>query len=162
MNSKNKGNTFERKIANALSARFVDYLGISAGFRRNIDSGSFFGGNNQKRIETHDLSKAEFGDIVAPDNFAFSIECKHYKTPPTFSSLIAQKCKMLDDWIDKGSQDATNSNRKMCVVMKFNNVNETVILDQLFGDLKPLFHYRTFVIVTWEDFLSQADDHFFV
>ena len=161
MNSKNKGNTFERKIAKVLSDRFSSVLGIDNAFRRNIDSGSYFGGKNQTRMESHDLEKAEFGDIVAPNSFLFSIECKHYKKPPTFSAMVDQKCKMIDDWIAKAKQDAENSNREMCLIMKFNNVKETVLLEKTFGTLVPVMLYQGYYIVTLESFLAQADDHFF-
>lgn len=162
MNSKNKGNTFERKIAKILSERFSAVLGIQNAFRRNIDSGSYFGGKNQARMESYDLEKAEFGDIVAPNSFRYSVECKHYKTPPTFSALVEQKCKMIDEWIDKANQDAENSGRKMCLIMKFNNVKETVLLDELFGDLKPFAIYKGYPIVTLEQFLAQDDSHFLI
>ena len=51
VNGKAKGNSYERKIANLLSARFKDYTGIDQSFRRNPDSGSYFGGQNQKELK---------------------------------------------------------------------------------------------------------------
>ena len=46
VNGKQKGNRFERDIANMFSERFATYTGIEKAFRRNPDSGSFFGGSN--------------------------------------------------------------------------------------------------------------------
>ena len=86
-NGKNKGSSFERKIANLLSDRFESKLGIKNGFRRNPDSGSFFGGSNKQRTQSYSLDYALFGDLICPRNFRFSIECKHYKTPPTLKAL---------------------------------------------------------------------------
>ncbi len=48
VNGKQKGNGFERKIANILSERFKEHTGLEQAFRRNIDSGSFFGGKCSK------------------------------------------------------------------------------------------------------------------
>lgn len=160
MNSKNKGNGFERKIAKVLSERFSACLGKENAFRRNIDSGSYFGGRNQSRMATHDLEKAEFGDIVAPTHFLFSVECKHYKAPPSFSAIVEQKCALLDGWIAKAKQDAANSGRKMCLIMKFNNVKETVLLEKLFGNLVAIMTYKGYPIVALETFLAENDDHF--
>jgi hypothetical protein len=66
VNSKNKGNAFERKIAKNLSERFEAHTGLTDAFRRNLDSGSFFGASNQSRIEKHGTEHANFGDILTP------------------------------------------------------------------------------------------------
>jgi len=80
VNGKQKGNSFERKIANLLSDRFKEHTGIESSFRRNPDSGSFFGGSNHSRTEKYDTEFAIFGDLICPKSFAYSVECKHYKT----------------------------------------------------------------------------------
>ena len=161
INSKNKGSAFERKIANLLSEKFMERTGVKTSFRRNIDSGSYFGGKNQSRVETHDLSKAVFGDLVAPDGFRFSIECKHYKEPPSFAMLVKQDWKVLDKWLDQARQDSVNSGKDFAIIIKYNNVDEIVVLPALFGDLKALINYKDYVIVSLSDFMTQADDHFF-
>ena len=81
VNSKQKGNTFERKIANYLSERFQTYIGVEKAWKRNTDSGSFFGGKNQSRTEQYLTEHQQFGDIISPESFKYVIECKHYKTP---------------------------------------------------------------------------------
>ena len=144
MKPKAKGNSFERKIANALSQRFESHTGIKQAFRRNIDSGSFFGGSNNKRVETHDTEKATFGDIICPSTFDFSLECKHYKSPPSFSLLVKQDCKDWDKWIQQADQDARNANKKMAIVIKYNNVDEIVILNESLG-LIPTMNYAHIV-----------------
>lgn len=161
MNSKNKGNTFERKIANLLSDRFLEVTGIPKSFRRNADSGSFFGGANKARTETHDLSKASFGDIITPEEFAFSIECKHYKDPPSFSSLIKQEVAALDKWITQAEQDAESSGKLPAIIVKYNNVPEVVLLREAFGSIVPVAHYKAYQIIALTDFLDQEDGWFF-
>lgn len=161
MNSKNKGNTFERKIANLLSERFLEVTGIAKSFRRNADSGSFFGGTNKFRTETHDLSKASFGDIITPEEFAFSIECKHYKAPPSFASMVKQEVADFDKWIAQAEQDAESSGKLPCIIVKYNNVPEIVLLREAFGTLGAIARYKTYEIVPLADFLDQEDVWFF-
>ena len=105
VNGKQKGNGFERKIANLLSETFEPYLGISNGFRRNPDSGSFWGGSNLHRTLTHDTNYAVFGDLICPKNFKYSIECKHYKTAPSLQAIINQSVKQWDTWLEQAEQD---------------------------------------------------------
>jgi hypothetical protein len=158
INSKNKGNTFERKIANMLSKRFEEYLGKSQGFFRNSTSGSYFGASNQKRLETHMEENATFGDIIAPSSFNFAIECKFYKSPPSFTSMVRQEYKLFDTWIAQAQQDATNSGKKMLVIAKFNNVPEFVIVE----DKTDAFaFYKGYALVALDVWLKRDDGYFF-
>lgn len=160
INSKAKGNVFERKIANLFSARFASYTGIESSFRRNVDSGSFFGASNQKRVATHDTESACFGDIMTPATFRFTIECKHYKTPPTFAAIMKQDCKMIEEFIKQAKQDADNSSKEMLVVVKFNNVAEFAIVEGKDDDAVMLLKGHSFIpLDTW---LKREDSFFFV
>lgn len=161
VNGKAKGNSYERKIANRLSERFKDYTGIDQSFRRNPDSGSFFGGQNQSRTETYDIEYAIFGDLICPKTFNFSIECKNYKTPPSFSAIIKQDCKQIDGWIAQAKQDAANAKKLVALIIKYNNVSDIVVVTDLFGTLKPLVNYKEFHIVSLDNFLEQNDEYFF-
>lgn len=162
VNGKNKGSQFERKIANLLSQRFAEYLGIEQGFRRNIDSGSYFGGSNATRTQTHSMDYAVFGDLVCPKNFKFSIECKHYKTPPTFQSIVEQSVKQWDEWLTQAQQDAVNSGKLMALIVKYNNVNELIFSDQIIhGSLTPCLTYKNYHIYKLSDVLGLNDQFFF-
>lgn len=158
--SKQKGNSFERKISNALSARFAEYLGIESGFRRNIDSGSFFGASNQKRIETHLTESVTFGDIMTPSNFRFAIECKHYKTAPSFSSMAKQEYKLFDTWIEQASQDARNADKEMLVIAKFNGIPEFVIVQGI--DPRAFAIYKGHSLVRLDTWLEGEIANYFV
>lgn len=160
MKPKAKGNSFERKIANLLSARFKEKTGIEKSFRRNADSGSFFGGSNVKRTEAYDTEKATFGDIITPASFAFSLECKHYKAPPSFSLIMKQDVKDWDKWIGQAGQDCISANKKMAIIIKYNNVDEFVIVTEP-HDLPVIIKYKEYSIVTLEAWLTLSDDKFF-
>jgi hypothetical protein len=161
VNGKQKGNAFERVVSNKLSDRFKEKTGLDKSFRRSIDSGSFFGASNQKRMETHNLEKANFGDIICPSNFNYEVECKSYKTPPTWKAILEQDCKQLDDWIDQATQDSKNSGKKMMLIMKFNNVPEMVLFEELPEGLSSIINYKQYSIVTLTKVLLLPDEIFF-
>lgn len=160
VNGKNKGNTFERKIANTLSARFESHTGKKNAFRRNPDSGSFFGGSNKQRTEDYDLDYALFGDLICPRNFRYSIECKHYKKPPSWQSLMIHSITQWDQWLSQAEQDATASNREMALVIKYNNVDTIVLLHKPIDNLHHN-RYKQYFIHLFDQWLAQEDEHFF-
>ena len=162
VNGKNKGNSFERKMANLLSERFKTVTGIDQAFRRNPDSGSFFGASNQRRTETHDLDHANFGDLLCPKNFNFSVECKHYKSGPTFAALVKGNITQWDKWLGQASQDAKNSKKEMMLIVKYNGVEEIVFLDsELDRVIQPSMIYQTYFIYKLSDILTLGDKFFF-
>jgi hypothetical protein len=161
VNGKSKGSTFERKMANLLSARFAPIMGIKTSFRRNPDSGSFFGGSNKRRTETHDLGHANFGDLICPDSFKYSVECKHYKSGPTFSAIVKGKIAQWDTWMAQAHQDAISSNKNVLLIIKYNGVDELVFLDCLLPTLKTILTYNSMFGYRLEDFLALPDDIFF-
>jgi hypothetical protein len=162
-NGKKKGNGYERSVSNKFSERFASYTGIEKSFRRSVDSGSFFGGSNQKRTTQYDISKATFGDIITPDKFRFSIECKNYKTPPTFKSVLNKKVSQWDDWLDQAVQDAKNSNKEVLLIVKYNNVDEFVFVKDYprARNHNVVMEYNGFNVVKLSDFLIMEDDWYF-
>jgi hypothetical protein len=162
VNGKNKGNGQERKLSNLLSARFASLTGITQAFRRNPDSGSFFGASNQKRKDTHDLTHAHFGDIICPDNFKFAIESKFYKTAPSFVSIVKGKITQWDEWLAQASQDATNSKKAMMLIVKYNGTPEICFFDEKIVGIPLLFVYNEDKYVyRLSDVLTLADSMFF-
>lgn len=160
MNSKNKGNSFERKIANLLSLTFKDHLGIEQGFRRNPDSGSFFGGTNKFRTQTHDLDHAIFGDLICPDAFKFTVECKHYKSPPTFKSFINGEVSQWDKWLEQAADDAKAANKSAMLIIKYNQVDELVFVTESFPLTSP-FSYNGYNAYKLSDVLTLNISTFF-
>jgi hypothetical protein len=160
VHGKAKGSSFERKIANLLSERFETKLGQKNGFRRNPDSGSFFGGSNSTRTENYNLDYAVFGDLICPRNFRYSVECKHYKSPPSFKSVISHNVSQWDQWLAQAEKDAASSSRLMSLIIKYNNVDEIVFLR---SPIENCHHgrYQGYFLHLLEDWLKLLDDHFF-
>jgi hypothetical protein len=160
VNGKAKGNNFERKIANTLSERFESYLGKKNSFRRNPDSGSFFGGTNSIRTESYNLDYAVFGDLICPRNFTYSVECKHYKSPPSFQSIIIHKVSQWDTWLEQAERDATSSKRNFSLIIKYNNVDEIVFLKHKIPNVQHN-KYKNYNIYLMKDWLLLPDENFF-
>lgn len=161
VNGKQKGNTFERTISNYLSDHFSDHLGIETGFRRNIDSGSFFGGKNQYRVQTHLEEHQSFGDILTPTNFKFEIECKAYKTPPALNSIVTGNYKKFDEWIAQAEQDAQNANKGTMLIIKFNNVKPVVLVKEMFDEC--VYRYKEYYAYEMNEFfVNRHMGYFFI
>ena len=161
INGKNKGSTFERKISNLLSMRFQQHTGLEKSFRRNSDSGSFFGGSNKSRVDTHDTEHAAFGDLICPSTFKFSVECKHYKSAPTFSTVITTDVKQWDLWLAQVDQDSEKSNRSPLLIIKYNNVPELAVVKTKVDGLSTRLEYKGRYFYLLTDFLTQSDTVFF-
>lgn len=161
VNGKNKGNTYERKISKLLSERFEQHTGIKTAFFRNANSGAFFGGKNQYRTKTHDKDHQEFGDVICPKNFKFTIECKHYKTAPSWKQIITQNVKQWDTWIDQASTDSKNANKEFLLVIKYNNVDDFVISSMEFQGINKFGLYKSYNLYLLEEVLKLKEDSFF-
>lgn len=162
VNGKSKGSSFERKIANLLSARFESVTGIKQAFRRNTDSGSYFGGTNQKRVETHDLDHAQFGDLICPKNFKFSVECKFYKSGPSFSSIVKGNITQWDTWLSQAKQDATNSKKQMMLIVKYNGMDEIVFVETPVSGITLVIPYKDVYGYRLDEYIQLSNKHFFI
>ena len=161
MKSKQKGNTFERKIANKLSERFASHLGIPNGFRRNPDSGSFFGGKNVARVATHSSNHAALSDIICPDDFNFLIECKHYKSAPSFKALLKMSIEQWDQWIAQLEQNVKVVNKQPMLVIKYNNSDMFALVTSLPEGSEHSFKYKNYYVVLFDQILNLEDSFFF-
>lgn len=161
VNGKQKGNRFERDIANMLSERFREQTGIESGFRRNPDSGSFFGGKNLARAETHDTEWAVYGDLICPRKFKFAIECKNYKTAPILNAILTEKVSDWDSWIAQAKQDATASGKEMLLIVKYNRTATIAFVNPNVMMLPPSFSYKGTQAFTLDTVLEMPDSFFF-
>jgi len=106
VNSKNKGSTFERKVANQLNDRFN-----TKEFSRSPGSGAF--------ATTHTLPDylKIYGDLITPKNFIYCIECKKGYNKQAISSLFNNRS---DFWIfmKKCEKDARACGKLPMLVFK--------------------------------------------
>jgi len=160
-NSKQKGSTFERKIAKRLSEQFASFIGADQGFIRNRGSGSYFGGKNFHRAKGVVDEHLDVGDIITPMSFRWNLELKHYATPITFKAVMANRSAQWDKWIAQATQDTVTSKKEdFILVIKYNLVPEIVILglsfnnNLLFNNI-GLVDYKGHIVTTLDVFLSK-------
>lgn len=161
VNGKQKGNAWERKVANLFSEKFAAFLNKDKAFIRNIDSGSYFGGKNQNRIKTHLEEHQSFGDILTPSNFRFEIECKAYKTAPSLDLILKGSIKLFDEWIEQSEQDAQNGNKEPMLVIKFNNTVPFVMVQCDIDFIESTFQYRGYSAYPLKLVLEKVDEAWF-
>ena len=73
---------------------------------------------------------------------------------------MQQNYKEWDSWISQAEQDSKNSGKKMFIIVKYNNVEEVVIV----SEQVPLVYnmpYKHCFVVLLKDFLKQDDTVFF-
>ena len=125
VNSKRKGATFERKIAQKLNERFK-----TTEFSRTPGSGAFG--------STHQLPQhlIVHGDLITPQNFKYTIECKNgYNVE--LDDLFKPKGDFYK-FIEQAKQDARRANREWMVIYKKDRKKELVVVD---GPLGSLSHF---------------------
>lgn len=119
--SKNKGNSFEREIADFLTKTYGER------FIRAPGSGAYVGGKNTHRKQfLHEGQIRNFkGDIVPGESFSrLNAECKSYKDFP-FHKFFSGSVKILDSWIEQCMEAADEGDFNI-LFMKFNRKGKYV------------------------------------
>ena len=166
INSKGKGDKYERSVASFLSDHFKSITKVDKSFQRNRASGAYLGGKNSHRaIGMLDEQKIT-GDIVTPHNFIYEIECKHYKTPPSYKQIVNGSISQWDGWIEQAMQDVKTSGKfSFLLFIKYNLNPEIVIVDRTkfpINQIRPIFLYgETFAVISVESFKSVNKELFF-
>jgi Holliday junction resolvase len=150
VNSKRKGATFERKIAQTLNERFQ-----TNEFSRTPGSGAFG--------STHQLPQhlIVHGDLITPQNFRFTIECKN-----GYNLEIDDIFKDSSDFhkfIEQAKNDARRAgNRDWMVIYKKNRRKEIVVVEEKIPSLKNYIYYNNCCyIYLLKDVLSKPDEYWF-
>jgi Holliday junction resolvase len=104
-NSKAKGSAFERKVAKILNEHFE-----TTDFQRSPGSGAF--------ATTHSLPEhlKIHGDLITPQNFIYTIECKKGYNNLDIYSLLDHKSKIYE-FIKQVEKDADRAKKSGIVLM---------------------------------------------
>jgi len=89
------------------------------------------------------------------------VECKHYKSAPTLSSILKQDVKQWDLWIEQAQQDATSSGKEMLIIIRYNNTETLAMTNPNITKLLPIINYKNVEIHTLETVLGLEDSFFF-
>jgi len=156
VNSKRKGGTFENDIAKKLNNRFN-----TKEFCKTPGSGAF--------ATTHSLPKhiKVYGDLIAPENFRFIIECKKGYDGLRIADLFNHGCDLWK-WLRKLEKEEKFSGSSPLIVWKQDYKETLIIINQdTFLDVLILnpkienIKFNNYVIVSFRDFLDLEDDFFF-
>jgi len=151
---KQKGNSFEREIANFLSETYQE------SFIRAPGSGAYVGGKNQSRTQIlHEGQIRSFkGDIVPGQSFPkMNAECKSYADFP-FHQVLAGSCKLLDSWIEQ-MMFVSEPEDLNILFMKFNRKGKFIAVQSNLTWISDNFLYYT--SNGHKDWIILEFDHFF-
>lgn len=132
--------------------------------KRN-DSGSYFGGSNVSRTETHDLDFAIYGDLICPRHFNFIVECKFYKTPPSFNAIVKDTVPQWDKWLEQNEADSAKADKEPLTIIKYNRTEPFCFFRKEFLkklDIEPIMLYSNkYSLILLETALTMEDSIFF-
>jgi hypothetical protein len=155
INTGRKGKRREREVAKVLNERF------GGGFSRTIGSG-----NRTKQVTflPKHAQDTFSGDLVTPENFAFTIESKGGYDDVDLVSAFDGGHSQIDEFLKQAEFDADGCNRKPMVVWKKSRKPHLGILKTL--DLPHMnwpyrMAYREWSIVPFEELLKEPDSYWF-
>jgi hypothetical protein len=106
VNSKTKGNVFQRKIAKTLNERFN-----TTDFSPTPGSGAF--------ATTHKLPEhlQIYGDLITPRTFKYVIECKKGYNKENLGSFFNPKSELLS-FVEQVKRDSTKANKEWLIIFQ--------------------------------------------
>lgn len=153
INSKDKGNRFERKICKVLNEKFQ-----TTEFARSPGSGAFATTHNlPEHLKVH-------GDILTPKNFRFVIECKSGYNKESLSSVFNEKSQ-LRKFIIQAKRDSEAEKKSFMLIVGQNNQKPIIITNTfVIVDIKPYLNImidsEVYKMMLLEDFLKVEDTYF--
>lgn len=137
VNSRSKGNTFERKICALLNNRFN-----TTEFCRSPGSGAF--------ATTHSLPDylKVYGDLITPKNFKFIIECKKGYNKININSIFNNSSELWE-FIKQSERDSQTSGKPALIIYQQDRQPALIIYK------KELF-YSLPNTITFEDTINKV------
>lgn len=151
--SKNKGNTLEREIRD-----FLNKIYNSEEFARTPSSGAIMGlGNSKRNAGLEQSTQRTLGsDLICPDWFPFSVECKSYADKPNYSTIIKSNDSTLDSWLGETCFDSINLGLIPILFFKTTRKGTHCALPSIFlpkmSNIKYYSIYEDFIIMGLEQF----------
>jgi len=143
VNSRAKGQAFERKVANLLNLKFK-----TKEFCRTPGSGAF--------ATTHSLPDylKIYGDLITPKNFKFSIECKKGYNEENLSSMFNPNSATWK-FIKQSEKDSKNSGKLPLIIWQQDRSLILVITQaNTFPDYLVNIHICGYRIYNLQDLLN--------
>ena len=147
INSRRKGNAFERKISKLLNERFE-----TKEFCRTPGSGAFG--------STHTLPQhiKVYGDLITPQNFKFVIECKSGYTVE-LDDLFKPKSEFWS-FVEQAKRDATTAKRDWLMIYQKTR-RKGVVVTNVKANLKGVKLFSDCYMYGLEQFIQLPVEFFF-
>ena len=147
VNSRQKGSSFERGISKLLNETFG-----TDEFCRSPGSGAF--------ATTHKLPEhlKIYGDLITPENFRFTIECKKGYNNINIYSLLDYSSKFWE-FLDQSEKDSRSSKKEPMVIFKQDRkptlaiVRENTLFNTAINYLTLTYGTRIYRIYKLDDIL---------
>lgn len=150
INSKSKGNRFERQVVEIFNERFK-----TTDFCRTPGSGAF--------ATSHTLPEHMqiYGDLITPKNFKFTMEMKAGYNKESVESLFNPKSQ-LRQFIEQAERDAVKAKKEFIIILKQNNREPVCILKNdkchIENELKnKTILWQNYLLVQLKDLLALSD-----
>lgn len=113
--SKNYGKGFEYEARDLLR----EATGIQS-FERVPTGGAWIGGKNAYKAQTgrDDVTEIMAGDLICPENWKWTVECKNWENVPIHQLIIGDQCKVIDDFLDQINNAANIAKKEPLLMMK--------------------------------------------
>ena len=156
-NSKAKGSAFERKVAKILNEHFE-----TTDFQRSPGSGAYATTHNlPDHLKIH-------GDLITPQNFIYSIECKKGYNNLDMYSLLDPKSKIYE-FIKQAEKDADQAKKEAIVLMAQDRRDIIALIKQdshisnqlKINKKKIIYILHDYILVSFKDVLSIDSSLFF-
>ena len=156
INAKKKGNRGELELVKILCERFGE-----GKFKRCPSSGAYVGGANRSSSEnlTEAQKQAFASDIIAPENFRFSIEHKFYKNPFTVFDL-ENKSSDINSWFGQVSGDAAFAKKEPLLIVKYNG-KKRIAFSRNLVDKDYILETKGWYCYWLEDLITLEDKFWF-
>lgn len=156
LNSKRKGNTGELDLILSFTARFPDKT-----FFRVVGSGA-----RVSQVNLGEMKEMFTGDVVCPQGFKFTIECKYgYDDVELLSSFIDGHRK-VDEWLKQAQRDADSLKKYPLLCWRkprqpWLSFVPLHLLEKITP--QPLHHmrYKDYGALALSSLLTQPDDFWF-
>lgn len=155
LNSKDKGKRGERDLCKVFSERFPN----RKGFSRVIGSGA----HGHGFMLTEQAKEVYTGDVVCPDGFRFSVECKYGYDHIDLCTLFEGGNKDIDKFLDQASKDAARVGKLPMLCWKKPRggwLAFTKDVDSLLV-FNTFMQYKIWTVVSLAEMLERLTDEFF-
>tara|TARA_R110001583_G_scaffold191237_1_gene356181 strand:+ start:160 stop:663 length:504 start_codon:yes stop_codon:yes gene_type:complete len=148
INSRTKGNTFERKISSLLNERFG-----TKEFCRTPGSGAF--------ATTHVLPQhiKVHGDLITPEKFRFVIECKNGYTVE-LDDLFKHKSDFWD-FIKQARRDGEAAKKDWLMIYQKTR-RKSIVVTNVKAPMKHIELFGDYYMYSFEEFIQLPVNFFFI